>query len=80
MLNGNTLLFIFLIIIVVVLIIVYTKSPFENIKSLLNDNYNSRCTVENRQYPQGNVPGSYLGLSDAEKNNLKLFINNSSVI
>ena len=34
---------------------------------------------DNREIPQGSVPGSWLGLSSGEKKNLELFIKNSSV-
>ena len=30
----------------------------------------SGCQRDNREYPEGNVPGSYLGLNTIEKNQL----------
>jgi len=39
------------------------------------------CSNENRVYPSGRVPGSYLGLTDAEKNGLlKEYIKNNKYI
>ena len=45
------------------------------------DTYESNgCEQDNRIYPSGHIPGSWVGMTTAEKNNLKNFINNSSVI
>jgi len=44
-------------------------SGFTNISDLLNQNY-KECNRENRVYPSGKVPGSYLGLTKAEKDNI----------
>ena len=53
------------------------KSGF--VGDILNNNYNNMgCSSGNRVYPSGRVPGSYLGLTEAEKQNLlKDFINNN---
>ena len=60
----------------ILLFFISQKSGFTNF--ILNDNYtNKGCSSENRVYPSGNVPGSYLGLTEAEKNGLlKDFIMN----
>ena len=52
------------------------KSGF--VADIANLNYNNEgCSRENRVYPSGNVPGSYLGLTEAERNGLlKDFIMN----
>ena len=63
---------------VVICFTFYRKSKYENIEFDAN-NYDNGCSRDNRVYPEGNLPGSYLNLSDAEKNNLKRFIKNSSI-
>ena len=67
-----------IVVIVVIGIALFTvKSTF----TVYNDTYESNgCTQDNRTYPSGNVPGSWLGMTTAEKNNLKNFINNGSTI
>ncbi len=52
-----------------------TKSTF--VGGILSSNYNSvGCTSENRSNPSGHIPGSYFGLTKAERENLlKNFIN-----
>jgi hypothetical protein len=82
MFDCNTLLIVLIIILLIVIIILCCKkSTFGSINDILNNNYGSGgCTSENRQFPEGKVPGSYLGLSDSEKNNLlKKFVDNSSL-
>ena len=41
----------------------------ENGNVFLSDTYNKGCGTV-REYPQGKVPGSYLGLTNAEKEGL----------
>ena len=66
------------VLIIIIGIVLFTvKSTF----TVYNDTYKSNgCTQDNRTYPSGNVPGSWLGMTTSEKNNLVNFINNSSVI
>ena len=55
---------------VLVLIIVFSKSKFNKI-TIIEQNYtNDSCINNDRFYPEGKVPGSYLGLTKAEKDNL----------
>ena len=55
----------------------FTKDTF--IGNLLNDNFNKGCILSDRVYPSGKVPGSYLGLTQTERNGLlKDFINNKN--
>jgi hypothetical protein len=77
MANCNTLLMIlsFLLLATVLVIVFYPISKFGD--TLLNNNYNSGCEKENRQYPEGNIPGSYLGLNKIEREGLLTnFVNN----
>jgi hypothetical protein len=63
-----------------ILLFFFQKSGFvSNINYILNGNYNNNgCSRENRVYPSGKIPGSYLGLTQAERENLlKLFINDN---
>ncbi len=63
----------YIVLLVVLLLIAlfsYTKSGF--IDNILLNNYGS-CNRENRSYPSGRVPGSYLTLTEPEKKGL--FIN-----
>jgi hypothetical protein len=66
---------------ITVVIIALTKSNFGNLNPLaiLNNNYNTRgCSYDNREVPEGKVPGSYLGLSEVEKNQLlRNFVNDN---
>ena len=56
---------------VLVLIIVFSKSKFNHINTIVEQNYtNDSCMNNDRFYPEGKVPGSYLGLTKAEKDNL----------
>ncbi len=63
------------LLIIIIGIYLLAKSRFTNI---LDTNYNNNGTdipscdykQENRPYPSGKVPGSYLGLSQGEKDNL----------
>ena len=75
--NKNVLVlgtFFVIALMIVTLVIFTTKSTF--IDDILKNNYGS-CTRDDRNYPQGKVPGSYLTLTPAEKNNLFVqFINN----
>ena len=68
---------IIIILAVVVLFYLLSKSKFERIETVYNKNYNTQkeppsCdyNAQNRVYPSGKVPGSYLGLSNQEKENL----------
>ena len=71
-----------LLILVIILLIsaVTTKSGF--IGDILNTNYGSvGCSKEDRAYPSGKVPGSYFGLTQAERDNLlKGFIDNNTYL
>jgi len=58
-----------IILVVILLFLNLNISPFTNITDLLNQNY-KECNRENRIYPSGHVPGSYLGLTKAEKDNI----------
>lgn len=63
------------LLLITVIIIAFNKSkltPF-----LIN--YTTRgCKYDNRHVPEGNVPGSYLGLSEIEKNQLlRNFVNDN---
>ena len=64
---------------ITVVIIALTKSNFGNIYGILNNNYTTRgCSYDNRLVPEGKVPGSYLGLSEVEKNQLlRNFVNDN---
>lgn len=68
-----------ILLLLTIVIIAFTKSKFGDISGILNDNYTTRgCSYDNRQVPEGNVPGSYLGLSDVEKNQLlRNFVNDN---
>jgi hypothetical protein len=76
--DYKIILCVIVVIVIIGLIVLFTvKSTF----TVYNDTYESNgCTQDNRTYPSGNVPGSWLGMTTAEKNNLVNFINNSSVI
>ena len=66
------------VLVLVVVLMTITKSGF--VDDILNTNYDSTgCSRENRVYPSGKVPGSYFGLTQAERDNLlKDFINNNN--
>ena len=69
-----TKLLLWLSIILIILIWVFVKrSTFgamdENGNVFLSNTYNKGCGTV-REYPQGKVPGSYLGLTNAEKEGL----------
>ena len=68
------------LIIVLLALMITNKSSF--IGDILKTNYgNIGCTKEDRVYPSGKIPGSYLGLTQAERDNLlKGFINNNSYL
>jgi len=72
---------IIIVIIAVIGFFLLSKSNFTG--DILNTNYSNNgtstpsCnfTIEERVYPSGNIPGSYLGLNPSEKNMLlKKFI------
>ena len=71
----------YVILIVLILVVAFclmnNKSTF--IDQIVNQNYNSTgCTREDRSFPSGHIPGSYFGLTKAERENLlKLFIENN---
>ena len=60
------------------LVIVFFVQKSGFVADIANLNYtNQGCTQENRVYPSGNIPGSYLGLTLAEQQGLlKDFIMN----
>ena len=66
------------VLVLVVVLMTITKSGF--VDDILNNNYGTiGCSTENRAYPSGNVPGSYFGLTQAERDNLlKGFIKNNN--
>ena len=78
--DKNILIGLTVLSLVSLLLVSLTKDTF--IDSLLNDNYSKRgCTRENRYYPTGKIPGSYLGLTEAERQGLlKDFINNNAYL
>lgn len=65
------------IVVILALFAVYclmSKSKFEDVKTVYQQNYDNQVnppgcnlSVEDRPYPSGKVPGSYLGLSRQEK-------------
>ena len=65
-----------IIILLLAVAFLFTKSNFG---SNLVFNFYDKCqNKDNRQYPEGKVPGSYLGLSTAERDNLLTkFVNNN---
>ena len=66
------------VLVLVVILMTITKSGF--VDDILNTNYGTTgCSRENRAYPSGKVPGSYFGLTQAERDNLlKGFIKNNN--
>ena len=66
------------VLVLVVVLMTITKSGF--VDDILNNNYGTiGCSRENRVYPSGKVPGSYFGLTQAERDNLlKGFIKNNN--
>jgi hypothetical protein len=66
------------VLVLVVILMTITKSGF--VDDILNTNYGTTgCSRENRSYPSGKVPGSYFGLTQAERDNLlKGFIKNNN--
>jgi hypothetical protein len=54
---------------IVFVLLIVTLFVFTNKSTFMEMNYGS-CTRDNRNYPQGKVPGSYLGLTPAEKEGL----------
>jgi hypothetical protein len=65
-------------VILFVIFLFYNKSTFGG---PYDQTYTSNgCEQNNRTSPSGHVPGSWMGMTTAEKNNLKNFINNGSTI
>ena len=63
---------------IILIILFFSVSKFSG---AYDQNYASGgCMQNNRSDPEGHVPGSWLGMTTAEKNNLKKFINNGSTI
>jgi hypothetical protein len=66
---------------VLILFIIYSynKGTFGDMNSIYQS-YQG-CTYDNRNYPEGKIPGSKLGLNESEKRNIQLanFVQNSSV-
>jgi hypothetical protein len=57
------------ILLAVAVYFIYQRSPF--IGDILNNNYGTLgCSHNNRQQPEGNVPGSWLGLNKSEQQQL----------
>jgi hypothetical protein len=54
---------------IVFILMIITLVVFTNKSTFMEMNYGS-CTRDNRNYPQGKVPGSYLGLSQSEREGL----------
>ena len=72
------LIIILTILAILAIILMYNKSTFGG---LYTDTYASEgCEKNDRTFPSGHVPGSWLGMTTAEKNNLTNFIKNSSTI
>jgi hypothetical protein len=68
-----TWIFLFLLLVIAYY---FTKSNFGS--NLVFNLYEKCQNKDNRQYPEGKVPGSYLGLSTAERDNLLTkFVNNN---
>ena len=66
--NPKILGAVFFVIIVLILLIISMKSSF-TAQSYLNYN-DTGCKRENRYYPMGNLPGSQIGLTQAEQQGL----------
>ena len=64
------------VVLILIFVVFVQKSGF--VADIANINYNNQgCSMENRVYPSGKIPGSYLGLTEAERNGLlKDFIMN----
>ena len=67
---NNVLLIGGIVLVIVIILLTYTKSTF--IDDILTNNYGN-CTRDNRHYPQGKIPGSYLTLTKPEREGL--FVN-----
>ena len=72
----NTLL---LIAIILIALYMFNKSKFQDTSLILNTQYSNdkepqscNYSQEERPYPSGKVPGSYLGLTDSERKMLLL--------
>ena len=64
--------------VVILLAVVAFLCLKSNFGSTLLFNFYDKCQNDNREYPEGKVPGSYLGLTTAERNNLLTrFVNNN---
>ena len=70
-----------LCVIAFVISMIITMSKFDNIQMQLTQNYSTvgeKCQRNDRQYPEGKVPGSYLGLNRAERAELlRRFVSNN---
>jgi hypothetical protein len=78
MVNSNTLLITlsFLLLVTILFLVFNGKSTFDGAYSTTYSN--SGCEQNDRQYPEGNIPGSYLGLNKYEQEGLlKNFIMNN---
>jgi hypothetical protein len=66
-----------LLLITLLIIVFYPVSKFGDIAAKFT-NYNPGCQLQDRQYPEGNLPaGTYLGLNNIEKEGLLIkFVNN----
>jgi hypothetical protein len=76
--EAKTILFI--IFVLAILYLLSCKSKFNNIEMQMNQNYSTpgNCIRNDREYPEGKIPGSYLGLNRYERAELlKRFIDNS---
>ena len=70
-----------IVIIIIIILVLNSKSRFDSSNENINEDYDSvGCVRDNRNFPQGKLPGSYLGLNDASKMNLfPSFYKNSSI-
>ena len=60
-----------ILVLFLLIIFINMKSTFTGLERLLTDCYS--CNQQSdRQYPSGNIPGSYLGLNQPEKDELLL--------
>jgi len=77
MANCNNLLMALCVLLLLIVVLINYTSKFGNITEILNSNYNSGCQRDNRQYPEGKVPASYMGLNQYEREGLLTkFVNN----
>jgi hypothetical protein len=57
-----------LILIILIVFVELTKNNFENVNPSMNDNY--ECNENKRLFPEGKIPGNYLGLNKYNLDNL----------